>query len=102
MGITYRKFDPTEVIRNQHDAAELLDMALREGGPELMMRVLEDVLRAVGMGVVAGRTGLGRESLYKTLRPGKKPRFVTIVKILDSLDLTVTVQVKNKESVVPQ
>jgi probable addiction module antidote protein len=98
MSATYRKFDPTEVIRSQQDAAELLSMALREGGHELMMHVLDDVVRAVGMGMVAGHTGLGRESLYKTLRPGKKPRFDTMVKILDSLGLTFTVQVKKIES----
>ena len=33
---------------------------------------------------VAKKTGLGRESLYKTFRAGTQPKFETIVKVLDA------------------
>ena len=33
---------------------------------------------------VAQKTGLGRESLYKTFQEGTKPKFETIVKVLDA------------------
>lgn len=32
---------------------------------------------------LAERSGLGRESLYKTLAPGSKPRYETIRKLVD-------------------
>ncbi len=39
------------------------------------------------MSQIAKDTGLGRESLYKTFHTGVKPRFDTIVKVLDSLGI---------------
>jgi len=33
---------------------------------------------------VAQKTGLGRESFYKTFQEGTKPKFETIVKVLDA------------------
>ena len=32
-------------------------------------------------------TGLGRESLYKAFAPGAKPRFDTVMKVLQALGL---------------
>lgn len=43
------------------------------------------------MSAIAGRTGLGRESLYKALAPGAKPRYDTILKVLHSLGVKLTV-----------
>jgi len=37
---------------------------------------------------VAEATGLGRESLYKTLRPGSKPGFATVSKLLGALGVS--------------
>ena len=34
---------------------------------------------------VAADAGLGRESLYKALRPGAQPRFETVRRLLDAL-----------------
>ncbi len=98
MGLSLRKFEMRELLQSDQDIALFLDEAYQEGGSELFMKCLELVARDVGMNVISEKSGLGKESLYKTLRPGKKPRFDTIVKILDSLGLTVTVQVKSKES----
>jgi probable addiction module antidote protein len=41
--------------------------------------------RARGMANVAKESGLGRESLYKALAPGSKPRFDTVVKVARAL-----------------
>jgi probable addiction module antidote protein len=43
------------------------------------------------MGAIAERAGLGRESLYKALSPGAKPRYDTILKVLQSLGVKVSV-----------
>ncbi|HDL4123619.1 addiction module antidote protein, partial [Mannheimia haemolytica] len=54
-----------------------------------------NVARARGMAELAKQTGLGRESLYKTLAKGSKPRFDTIQKILGAFNLVLIPQVKN-------
>ncbi|HIP52002.1 MAG TPA: putative addiction module antidote protein, partial [Campylobacterales bacterium] len=42
---------------------------------------------AKGMTQIAKDTGLGRESLYKTFHTGAKPKFDTIVKVLNSFGI---------------
>jgi probable addiction module antidote protein len=43
------------------------------------------------MAAIAKSTGLGRESLYKALAPGAKPRYETIVKVLHGLGVKLTI-----------
>ena len=44
------------------------------------------------MAQVATDAGLGRESLYKALAPGAKPRFETVMKVAHALGVKFTVQ----------
>jgi probable addiction module antidote protein len=53
---------------------------------------LGDLARARGMAQVAKDAGLGRESLYKALTPGAKPRFDTVVKVARALGFQLTAQ----------
>ena len=46
-----------------------------------------DVAKARGMAKVAADAGLGRESLYKTLRPGSNPKFETVNKLMHTLGI---------------
>ena len=54
------------------------------------MAAIADVARATGMQAIAKSSGLGRESLYKALAPGAKPRFETVFKILQALGVRLT------------
>jgi probable addiction module antidote protein len=45
------------------------------------------------MTAVAGSTGLGRESLYKAFAPGAKPRYETVIKVLQGLGVRLQVVV---------
>lgn len=51
-----------------------------------------DVTRARGMTQLARYTGLSRASLYKTLSPGNKPQFETIVKITNALGVPLGIR----------
>jgi probable addiction module antidote protein len=44
-----------------------------------------DVARARGMAQLAKGMGLGRESLYKALAPGAKPRYDTVLTLIRAL-----------------
>ena len=65
---------------------------LETDDPNLLLLALGDVARAKGMVQVAKAAGLGRESLYKALAPGAKPRFETLVKVARALGVKFTVQ----------
>jgi hypothetical protein len=50
-----------------------------------LLSAISDVAKARGMAKIASDSGLGRESLYKALKTEAKPRFETILKVLNSL-----------------
>ena len=64
-----------------------LDAALEEGDAGLIAAALGDIARAKGMSQIAKDTGLGRESLYKTLSPTGNPEFATVLKVMGALGL---------------
>ena len=72
--------------------AEYTTAVLETDDPNLLLLALGDVARAKGMAQVAKDAGLGRESLYKALAPGAKPRFETVLKVARALGVKFTVQ----------
>ena len=57
----------------------------------LIMAALGDIARARRMGAVAQETGLGRESLYKSLPINGNPEFATVLKVVDAPGLRLQV-----------
>lgn len=77
-------------LQDPEYAAGLLKVALEQEGFETFLVCLRDVVKARGgMTCLAQATGLGRESLYKTLSPNGNPEFKTILTILKALGLCV-------------
>ena len=85
------KFDAADYLDNEEVIAEYLTAALEDENPDVFLAAIADVAKARGMTAVANSTGLGRESLYKALAPGAKPRYETIVKVLHGLGVKLTV-----------
>ena len=50
-----------------------------------------------GMARVARETGLGRESLYKSLSPGGNPEFGTVLKVVRALGLQLRATVEGED-----
>ena len=72
-------------------AATSLDAALRTDDLSGITAILGEIARSKGMRNVAEETGLGRESLYKSLAPSGNPEFATVLKVLRSLNLQLRV-----------
>lgn len=87
----FRKFDAADYLDGEETIAEYLTAALEDENPDVFLAALADVAKARGMSAVAQGAGLGRESLYKALAPGSKPRYDTILKVLHSLGVKLTV-----------
>ncbi len=68
-----RPWDPAEHLETGADMAAYLNVALEEGDLSIIMATLGDITRAHRMAVVAQKTGLGRESLYKSLSANENP-----------------------------
>jgi probable addiction module antidote protein len=73
--------DAARYLENDAAIAEYMSVVLEADDPDLLLLALGDVARAKGMAQVARDAGLGRESLYKALAPGAKPRFETVMKV---------------------
>jgi probable addiction module antidote protein len=86
------KFDASEFLDSEEAIAEYLTAALEDGNPDLFIVALGDVAKARGMSEVAAVTGLGRESLYKSLSTGSKLRYETVHKIMTALGVKLTVE----------
>ena len=75
------RFDIEEQLKEPEDAAEYLSQVLADGDDAELLRALGHIARARGIAKVAEESGLGRESLYKALSPGAKPRYDTVLKV---------------------
>ena len=80
-----RVFDAAEYLDSEATIAEYLNAALEDGNPEVFLQAIADVAKARGMTQLAKDAGLGRESLYKALAPGAKPRYDTVLKLMRAL-----------------
>lgn len=90
------RFDAADYLDNEEVIAEYLNAALEDENPDVFLVAVADVAKARGMAQLAKDTGLGRESLYKALAPGAKPRYDTVLRLVRALgmELHATVAVR--------
>lgn len=87
-----QSFDTSDFLDDDEIIAEYLTAALEESDPDVFLTAIGQVAKARGMARIADRTGLGRESLYKALAPGAKPRYDTVLKVLQSLGVKLVLK----------
>ena len=78
-------FDAADYLNDDETIAHYIAAALEDPNPEVFLMAVRDVARARGMTQLPRASGLGRESLYKALSPGAKPRYDTMLKFLAAL-----------------
>ncbi len=83
-------FDAARYLTDDAAIAEYMTIVLETDDPELLLLAMGDIARAKGMAQVAKDAGLGRESLYKALAPGAKPRFDTVLKVARALGVRLS------------
>ena len=83
-------FDIADYLDSEEAIAGYLSEVLADGDTDELLRAIGHVAKARGMAEIAIAAGVGRESLYKTLQPGNKPKFETIVKICGAIGVRLT------------
>jgi probable addiction module antidote protein len=86
----FAPFDAADYLDDEETIAEYITAALEDPNPDVFLIAVRDVARARGMTQLAKDTGLGRESLYKALTPGAKPRYDTVLKLLHALGVKLS------------
>jgi len=94
-GLALHPFDAARYLSSDEAVAEYITSVLETGDADLLLLALGDVARAKGMAQVARDSGLGRESLYKALTPGARPRFDTIMKVARALGVRLAAEPAN-------
>lgn len=78
-------FDMAAHLDGPEAIAEYLNQVLADGDTDELVRALGHIAKARGMAQVAKDAGLGRESLYKALAPGAKPRAETLFRVIRAM-----------------
>jgi probable addiction module antidote protein len=87
----FKPFDPSEFLDDDEVIAEYLTAAVEDSNPDVFLAAIGHVAKARGMSAIAETAGLGRGTLYKALAPGAKPRFDTLLKVLDGLGVRISI-----------
>lgn len=85
MALQLTTFDIVDNLDSEEAIAEYLSQVLADGDDDELLRALGHVAKARGMAQLAEDAGVGRESLYKALRPGATPGFATVGKVVRAL-----------------
>ena len=96
--IVTREYDAARYLDSEEAISEYLAACLEDFSLDSFLLALGDVAKARGMTQLAEDTGLSRASLYKTLSPGNKPQFETIVKITNALGVPLSIKPGNIEA----
>lgn len=85
-------FVASEYLKSDAEIAVFIEAMLADGDTEDVPLALRTVAMAVGgMAALAERTGLSRETLYRTLSTSGNPRLDTLASILRAFGLRLSV-----------
>ena len=87
-------FDAAEYLQDEASIAAFLNASREMNDPAVLLNALATVARARSMTELAEASGLGRESLYKALRPGAQPRYETVLRVMDALGVEMIFQAR--------
>lgn len=87
MNTKYSKFDVVDYLDSEDAIAAYLSVVMEENDPDLLIAAISDIAKARGMAKLAADSGLNRENLYRVLKPGSKPRYETVAKIMRALNV---------------
>ncbi|MBX9945939.1 MAG: putative addiction module antidote protein [Reyranella sp.] len=84
------RFDAADHLDTEERQVAYIAAALESGEPDFVRDALGLVARARGMGEIAKKAGLNRESLYKALGETGNPEFGTVMRIVRALGLRLS------------
>ena len=92
-----RPFRAADQLRSEAEVAAYIEAMLEDGDARAVPVALRTMVDAVGgMAALADKTGLSRETLYRTLSERGNPRLDTLAVILAAFGLRLTVQPAQK------
>lgn len=81
------RIDISKYLDNDEVITAYLNGILAENNAQVLLAALGHIAKARSMTQVAEKAGLSRESLYRALSENGNPRFDTLLRILDALNI---------------
>nr|WP_229650022.1 addiction module antidote protein [Vibrio splendidus]MCC4882476.1 putative addiction module antidote protein [Vibrio splendidus] len=91
MPTTQVKFNPLDYLDSHEAKQAYLDEAVSTGDLSFICESIGVLAKQHGIKDIAKKTGLVRESLYKTMGSKGNPKLSTLILILNVLGLTMTI-----------
>jgi probable addiction module antidote protein len=92
MALATTKWEVEKHLKTTEDIANYLEAAFEDGDPALIAAALGDVARARGMTDIAGKAGVTREALYKSLSDTGDPKLTTFLGVIKALNLHLSLK----------
>src|SRR4051812_38440558 len=91
-------YDSAEFLNSPKAIRFYMEDAMESGDAQLIAHALGVVARAKSMSEIARKSGLSRESLYRSLSVAGRPEFGTVISVLKALDLDLSVKPRSVRS----
>lgn len=85
---TAAPLDISELLNSEEKISAYLSAVIEDNDLELLIQAIGYVAKAYGISQISKDTGLGRESLYKTFSAKTYPRFDTVIRVLNAMNLS--------------
>ena len=87
----FKELDLAELLDTEEKMIDYLNAELAEGDPHYIKVALMAIARARDLDIVAQRAGMKPSEINKALANKSNPKYITIQKILNALDLQLMV-----------
>jgi probable addiction module antidote protein len=76
-------------LDSEDKIAAYLTAVMEDNDLSLLLQAIGHVAKARGMATIAKDSGLGRESLYKAFTESSQPKFDTINRVLNAMNISI-------------
>ena len=84
-----KPYNPFDYFESDDEIACYLNTAYLDDDPQMFIIALGYLAKTRGIATIAEKTGLNRESLYKTLSGKTQPKWDTIQRIMKALNINI-------------
>ena len=93
---TAQALDISEFLDSEEKISAYLTAIMEDNDMPLLLQAIGHIAKARGMATIAKDSGLGRESLYKAFSENSQPKFDTVQRVLNALNISISFSPKTE------
>jgi probable addiction module antidote protein len=97
---TAAPLDISELLDTEAKISAYLSAIIEDNDYGLLLQAIGHIAKARGISKIAETTGLGRESLYKSFAENAQPKFDTVVRVLNAMNISIQFTSRETDAVV--